>query len=39
MKKNKDKLLFKYKNNELLQKFTVEEIMIIASIVEKEGKN
>ena len=31
-------MLFKYKNNELLQKFSVEEIMIIASIVEKEGK-
>tara|TARA_Y100000590_G_scaffold469454_1_gene657102 strand:+ start:264 stop:1190 length:927 start_codon:yes stop_codon:yes gene_type:complete len=38
MKKNKDILFSKYKNDNLLNKYSIMEIMIISSLVEKEGK-
>ena len=28
----------KFKNHELLEKYTIDEIMVIASLIEKEGK-
>ena len=37
IKLNKNKLFEKYKNNKLLKKYSEKEIMIIASLVEKEG--
>ena len=38
MKNNKDNFFNKYNDNELLKKYSIDEIMIIASLVEKEGK-
>jgi len=38
MKKNKDKFFAKHKDKELLKTYSIDEIMIIASLVEKEGK-
>ena len=38
MKTSKNNLFNKHKNNELLKKYSINEIMIIASLVEKEGK-
>ncbi len=38
MKKTKDKFYYKYKDNKLLKKYSIDEIMIIASLVEKEAK-
>ena len=38
MKITKDKFFNNYKDNELLNKYTINEIMIIGSLVEKEGK-
>jgi len=37
LKKNKDNLISKYSNHNLLKKFSFNEIMVIASLVEKEG--
>ena len=38
MKNNKDKFFLKNKDNFLLKKYSINEIMTIASLVEKEGK-
>jgi len=38
MKNNKDKFFIKNKDNFLLKKYSINEIMTIASLVEKEGK-
>jgi len=38
MKNTKDNFFNKYNDNELLNKYSIDEIMIIASLVEKEGK-
>ena len=37
MKINKNLFFLNYSNNELIKKYTINEIMIIASLVEKEG--
>jgi len=37
--KNKDNFFKKYKNNYFYKKYTIEEILIISSLVEKEAKN
>ena len=39
MKNNKDKFFLKNKDNFLLKKYSINEIMTIASLVEKEGKS
>ena len=39
MKVYKQELTNKYKDNELLKKYTMNEILIISSLVEKEGKS
>jgi len=38
MKNFKIKFFSKYKDNELLKKYTIEQIMVISSLVEKEGR-
>ena len=34
----KDNFFYKFKNHELLEKYSIDDIMIIASLIEKEGK-
>ena len=38
MKKTKDNYFNKYRDKELMNQFSIEQIMIISSLVEKEGK-
>ena len=38
MKISKDKFFQKHKDKEILKKYTIDQIMIISSLVEKEGK-
>ena len=37
MKKNKDDFFRKYENNNIFEKYSIKEIMIIGSLIEKEG--
>ena len=37
--KNKNSFFDKYKNNELIKKYGIEDILIISSLIEKEAKN
>ena len=38
MKNTKDNFFNKYNDNRIIKKYSIDEIMIIASLVEKEGK-